>query len=679
MDESRSSVQSLLNTRNDESKTGGSAHSSSSSSSHHLRTTTGSSGKEYKTGPILSIDVPSFADDHEQPEMYATPMLKHRLYPSEDTEDLSSFSSSSASHVPPLTRCNFASYSVGHVLNDMTAACWFSYLLLFLERAEKLSGTQAGIVLFAGQIADALATPLVGIFSDRSKGIPWLGFGRRKLWNAGGVLMVILCFLGVFGYCFVCAFIKDREPTSVEKTVSFSIFAALFNVGWASVQVSHMAMVPELSHDDGERVMLNSARYAFTVLSNVAVFLGMYGILATHGDSGSTDGTPGGSAAGNPQIYQELAFIVLGVGGACSVIFLLGTKENLFIADSSSPKSNNDGNSSSSDGDYHNLSDQNTVVSTTTEEENTNNSIRNSSRISTLSSRISYPAYAYKRPDVMTWRDWLTLPAFYQVAGVYSLTRLATNVSQVYLPFYVTTTLVMNEAAIASTPLLLYLAQLIATIGMKRISTRLGRRNSFTLGALFVIAACILMLFLQPSSANGMYFAVIILGIGCAMVMVISVSLEADLVARNTESGAFVYGVCSFADKLFNGIAILVIQTIEGTVDKTNISTYNRYVNGCVPLGAVILSMLVVWTIHFPATTVESKVDELKQSRAFRAPQPSPVTRSRIMTVFKSLRNSNPANDQEQELVEQGNGAFSPSKSNRKRGKSELDALITRE
>lgn len=34
-----------------------------------------------------------------------------------------------------------------------------------------------------------------------------------------------------------------------------------------------MCMVPELTHDEGERVMLNSARYAFTILANVMVFV----------------------------------------------------------------------------------------------------------------------------------------------------------------------------------------------------------------------------------------------------------------------------------------------------------------------------------------------------------------------------------------------------------------------
>lgn len=32
----------------------------------------------------------------------------------------------------PLNRCSVLSYGVGHMLNDMTSSCWFTYLLLFL-------------------------------------------------------------------------------------------------------------------------------------------------------------------------------------------------------------------------------------------------------------------------------------------------------------------------------------------------------------------------------------------------------------------------------------------------------------------------------------------------------------------------------------------------------------------
>lgn len=88
--------------------------------------------------------------------------------------------------------------------------------------------------------------------------------------------MVVVCYLMTFGLCVPCWFSHhDVEYNGGDfetaKTVNYAIAASLFNFGWAAVQVSHMALVPELTVDEGERVLLNSARYAFTIISNVTV------------------------------------------------------------------------------------------------------------------------------------------------------------------------------------------------------------------------------------------------------------------------------------------------------------------------------------------------------------------------------------------------------------------------
>jgi hypothetical protein len=57
-----------------------------------------------------------------------------------DTEDDDSFSK-------PLGRRSVLYYGVGHMLNDITAACWFTYLLLFLTDI----GLSPRYILSAGQ------------------------------------------------------------------------------------------------------------------------------------------------------------------------------------------------------------------------------------------------------------------------------------------------------------------------------------------------------------------------------------------------------------------------------------------------------------------------------------------------------------------------------------------------
>jgi Na+/melibiose symporter-like transporter len=64
-----------------------------------------------------------------------------------------------------LSPVHFWAYGVGHFLNDLTAACWFNYLLFFLQTVVKTSA--APIALLVGQLCDGVTTPVVGYLSDK--------------------------------------------------------------------------------------------------------------------------------------------------------------------------------------------------------------------------------------------------------------------------------------------------------------------------------------------------------------------------------------------------------------------------------------------------------------------------------------------------------------------------------
>lgn len=51
-------------------------------------------------------------------------------------------------------------------------------------------------------------------------------------------------------------------------------------------------------------------------------------------------------------------------------------------------------------------------------------------------------------------------------------------------------------------------------------------------------------------------------GAGGSIVLVTSLGITADLIGNQTSSGAFVYGIMSFTDKLANGIAVIIIQDL---------------------------------------------------------------------------------------------------------------------
>ena len=73
-------------------------------------------------------------------------------------------------------------YGTGHILNDMCASMWFTYMLLFFHNVIRLSNTNAGLIVLIGQIADGISTVLVGVFSDQDHDIwIYIKYGKRKV------------------------------------------------------------------------------------------------------------------------------------------------------------------------------------------------------------------------------------------------------------------------------------------------------------------------------------------------------------------------------------------------------------------------------------------------------------------------------------------------------------------
>ena len=75
-------------------------------------------------------------------------------------------------------------YGTGHVLNDMCASMWFTYMLLFFHNVIKLDNFYSGLIVLVGQIADGLSTVLVGVLSDKDSKL-WLcvHYGKRKVFG----------------------------------------------------------------------------------------------------------------------------------------------------------------------------------------------------------------------------------------------------------------------------------------------------------------------------------------------------------------------------------------------------------------------------------------------------------------------------------------------------------------
>ena len=457
-------------------------------------------------------------------------------------------------------------YSCGHVLNDLCAACWFTYLLVMLREARHLLSWKSAIVLLAGQVADAIATPLCGILSDRSKGLTlWrLRLERRQTWYLFGTILVAFNFFFIFGIALPVLIQPDCPEWGL--LVYYCAAASLFNVGWAAVQVSHMAMVPELSKHEHTRVVLNSARYSESVVANVAVF----GILAFWS----------AVIASSEGQYTYVSYTTLAIGLLASLVFLFGVREK--AAKRRKPVVRSDSLNALS----LPLSPQSPASPPTPPPAS--------------SSMMCGGKWGVSRGG---WRMWLYEKDFYKVGWVYMHTRIVVNVSQVFLAFYVLDVLLLPTVYITIVPCVVYISSFLAALAMKKVNRSLGRRVITAIGGMFCVLALVLMYFLHPETAQLIYVPAVLLGIGNGTIMVMSTQLEADLIGRKTEHGAFVYGALSFTDKLANGVIIFLLQAGNSDVDDMDdVQTSDaEYIRLCVvglPFIAALLAMaMVMWGI----------------------------------------------------------------------------------
>ena len=141
-------------------------------------------------------------------------------------------------------------YGVGHILNDLAANAWFSYLIIYLIKVARLSNSQTGLVAMLGQVTDGICTPIIAILNDKTV----CRYGRRKIWHLIGSLCVSLSFPLLF-----TRLLGDEVSNSLKLAYYIGV-AAVFQFGWGCVQISHLSLIPEIAIRESEKVDLNAIR-----------------------------------------------------------------------------------------------------------------------------------------------------------------------------------------------------------------------------------------------------------------------------------------------------------------------------------------------------------------------------------------------------------------------------------
>ncbi|CAJ0574923.1 unnamed protein product, partial [Mesorhabditis spiculigera] len=430
------------------------------------------------------------------------------------------------------------SYSIGHFYNDLCASMWFTYLMIYMEKVVMLRSSLAGMLMLIGQVTDAICTPIVGLGSDHACLPAWIRkIGRRMSWHVIGAICVTFSFPFIYNHCFVCS-----SVTSEWMTVIWYIpFIMVFQFGWASVQISHLAMIPDLSTRDESRSTMNSMRYAWAVLANISVFAILAYLLGS--DDQSHGGTIGPQEA---HIFQMSSGIVVITGILSLVPFYAFTRE---------PEST---------GRERRLS-------------------------------ITSDASELVR---MHWTSWFGHLQFYQISILYMLARMFINITQVYFPFYVTMTQGMDKSYVAILPMVSYVSSFVMSTAysMPFLNGRINKKFLYLFGIIVGLGNCVWMQF--ELTGWQIYGVAVLIGITQAILFITSVAVTADLINKNTESGAFVYGAMSFVDKLANGVAYQIIELLnpgcDGQGDPKQCSLFYRRVESFVPGGCLVLALIVL-------------------------------------------------------------------------------------
>lgn len=138
-------------------------------------------------------------------------------------------------HTSSLNFLQRIGYGFGHVYNDLCAAVWFSYVLLYLHKVRLLPSLEAGGLVMLGQVSDAIATPIVGWLTDK--------WSTKQKWHMFGTLLIFVSFPLMFSV----------DPTSENanawwwSALYYGVIVMVFQFAWAMVQITHLSIIPEMS------------------------------------------------------------------------------------------------------------------------------------------------------------------------------------------------------------------------------------------------------------------------------------------------------------------------------------------------------------------------------------------------------------------------------------------------
>lgn len=477
-----------------------------------------------------------------------------------------------------LKLCEKIGYGLGHVYNDLCAGVWFSYTLLFMQGALGMPAAEAGAMVMLGQVGDAIATPIVGLLTDR--------YGTKRQWHIAGTFIVFLTFPMIFSLCPWCAV----APHWWEIVYFVAVILA-FQFGWPIVQVTHLAMIPELSRTQKDRSDLTAVRYSVSIVSNVVVYIVTWAVLRANRSSAENQIGPTDAYR-----FRDISLILTLVGVSMSVLF------NFSLTFSGYEHRRNTAL-------QHNIIRPSVTATAETDVER-ESLLRSDQRQPGTS--LDHDAVAVQRKPK---KNFFKSPLLYQNALLYVFSRLFMTTSLVYMPLWLDERAYQptstdspadsnaNVEHLATVPLVSFLASFVASLALKYSNRFVSNSLVYFVGSVISISVC-LWIALTPQEATfstvSLFVIASLFGAGSSITMISSLCITADMIGKHADQGGFIYSAVTFADKLITGVVVVVIESIKCR-DRTECPEYYRGVlsYGCglaALLGCLTLTTLLCTT-----------------------------------------------------------------------------------
>uniref|UniRef100_A0ABD2XLR2 Major facilitator superfamily (MFS) profile domain-containing protein n=1 Tax=Trichogramma kaykai TaxID=54128 RepID=A0ABD2XLR2_9HYME len=399
----------------------------------------------------------------------------------------------------------------------------------------------------AGQVVDALMTPVFGVLVDK--------YAKKKVWHVVGSVMVTLSFPLIFG-----SFV--RNPNSGLTMFVYVLSIILFQTGWAAVQISHLSMIPALTSSSALRAELTALRYSAQVGAAVIVFVVTWIVLP----SSFIDGVRLGPI--DRFRFRNIAVVITLLGVVASILFHAFLNARLLEA-----YTGRNGGSSSK------------ATTPSNVEAAAISPVEGAGLFTSAAQTSIGPPQQRRKSSIQT-------NVLATVAMLYVASRLFITLATVYLPLYIEEVDEGGRQALATVPLVSYCASFATAMLIKYINRSCGAKLCYLLGAVIGVVAA-LVVEIAGSHVAILYVVAVLIGAASSITMVTALSITAELIGPRTESSAMVYSVVTFLDKVITGLVVILIEKLR-CFDKLLCPHYNRDTLAAVCAASMALGLVTL-------------------------------------------------------------------------------------